>query len=57
MKCTHVLVDDSMPLKEELVDAIVAKKPFVVHNWVEVYALQFQTGDCFLDLFPYIVIT
>ncbi|KAL3527368.1 hypothetical protein ACH5RR_012024 [Cinchona calisaya] len=38
LKCTHVLVDDLVPLKEELVDAIVAKKPFICYNWVEYIA-------------------
>lgn len=38
IKCTHVLVDDLSPLNEDLVDAIVAKKPFVLRNWVELIA-------------------
>lgn len=32
-----MLVDDLVPLEEELIDAIVAKKPFISHDWVEVY--------------------
>ncbi|RAL46428.1 hypothetical protein DM860_004707 [Cuscuta australis] len=36
--CSHVLVEDSNPLKEGLVDAIVAKKPFVKSSWVELIA-------------------
>lgn len=35
--CTHVLVDDFMPVKEHAVDAIVAKKPLILQNWVEVH--------------------
>ena len=34
--CTHVLVDQLMSLKKDLVDAIVAKKPCVVKTWLEV---------------------
>ncbi|KAK2979229.1 hypothetical protein RJ640_009627 [Escallonia rubra] len=34
-ECTHVLVDDSIPLKADAVDAIVAKKPFVQLNWIK----------------------
>ncbi|KAK3026143.1 hypothetical protein RJ639_042586, partial [Escallonia herrerae] len=37
-ECTHVLVDDSIPLKEDAVDAIVAKKPFVQLNWIKLIA-------------------
>ncbi|XP_017431016.1 nibrin homolog isoform X3 [Vigna angularis] len=36
--CTHVLVDQLMPLKKDLVDAIVAKKSCVLNNWLEVFA-------------------
>lgn len=36
-ECTHVLVDDHMPVKEDLIDAIVAKKPIVLRSWVEVH--------------------
>ncbi|XP_071913731.1 nibrin homolog isoform X4 [Coffea arabica] len=35
LKCTHVLIDDLVPLKEELIDAIVAKKPFISFDWIE----------------------
>lgn len=35
-ECTHVLVDQLMPVKEDMLDAIVAKKPFVLGSWVEV---------------------
>ncbi|XP_048441372.1 nijmegen breakage syndrome 1 protein isoform X3 [Pyrus x bretschneideri] len=34
-ECTHVLVDQLMPVKEDIVDAIVAKKPIVLGSWVE----------------------
>ncbi|KAK3027601.1 hypothetical protein RJ639_042277 [Escallonia herrerae] len=34
-ECTHVLVDDSVPLKGDAIDAIVAKKPFVQLNWIK----------------------
>lgn len=37
MECTHVLVDDLTPLKEDLIDAIVAKKPLASYKWVEVH--------------------
>ncbi|KAK9285792.1 hypothetical protein L1049_024993 [Liquidambar formosana] len=37
-ECTHVLVDQFMSVKEDLVDAIVAKKPFVLSSWVEFVA-------------------
>lgn len=42
LKCTHVLVDDSVSLKDELIDAILAKKPFICHKWVEVYLHPFS---------------
>nr|XP_011468017.1 PREDICTED: nijmegen breakage syndrome 1 protein isoform X3 [Fragaria vesca subsp. vesca] len=37
-ECTHVLVDHVMPMKEDLLDAIMKKKPFVVGTWVEFLA-------------------
>ncbi|KAF4396857.1 hypothetical protein F8388_004825 [Cannabis sativa] len=37
-KCTHVLVDELTPLREELLDAIVAKKACVQISWVETVA-------------------
>ncbi|KAG4955107.1 hypothetical protein JHK87_040701 [Glycine soja] len=36
--CTHVLVDQLMPLKKDLVDAVVAKKSCVLKNWLEFFA-------------------
>ncbi|XP_052190209.1 nibrin homolog [Diospyros lotus] len=36
--CTHVLVNQFMPLTEDLIDPFVAKKPFVLNEWVEVLA-------------------
>lgn len=35
-ECTHVLVDQLRPVKEDMVDAIVSKKPIVLDSWVEV---------------------
>ncbi|XP_059285571.1 nibrin homolog isoform X5 [Lycium ferocissimum] len=35
LDCSHVLVDDSFPLTEDLIDAIVARKPLVQYSWVE----------------------
>ncbi|PRQ21694.1 putative transcription factor interactor and regulator FHA-SMAD family [Rosa chinensis] len=37
-ECTHVLVDQVMPMKEDLLDGIMEKKPFVVGSWVEFVA-------------------
>lgn len=37
-ECTHVLVDQVLPMKEDLLDAIMEKKPFVVGSWVEFVA-------------------
>ncbi|OAY60620.1 nijmegen breakage syndrome 1 protein isoform X2 [Manihot esculenta] len=37
-KCTHILIDDRMPVNEDVVDAIVAKKPIVLQRWVELIA-------------------
>ncbi|KAH8486229.1 hypothetical protein H0E87_025302 [Populus deltoides] len=37
-ECTHVLADQLMPVKEDLVDAIVSKKPIVLRSWVELVA-------------------
>ncbi|XP_021297903.1 nijmegen breakage syndrome 1 protein isoform X1 [Herrania umbratica] len=34
-ECTHVLIDQQMPLKEDLLDAIVAKKPVLHSSWLE----------------------
>ncbi|KAJ8625237.1 hypothetical protein MRB53_033767 [Persea americana] len=36
--CTHVLVDESSSVSEELIDAIMAKKPVVTTDWVKVVA-------------------
>ncbi|XP_059623310.1 nibrin homolog isoform X2 [Cornus florida] len=35
---THFLVDQSMPLTEDVIDAIVAKKPVVLNKWIEFVA-------------------
>lgn len=37
-ECTHVLVDDSTPIKEDLFDAIVAQKPLLLKTWLKVVA-------------------
>lgn len=37
LDCSHVLVDDSFPLSDDLIDAIVARKPLVQYSWVEVF--------------------
>lgn len=34
-ECTHVIIDPFTPLNEDLLDAIISKKPFVLHNWLE----------------------
>ncbi|MED6223371.1 Mre11 complex subunit Nbs1 [Stylosanthes scabra] len=36
--CTHVLVDQLMPLKKDIVDAVVAKKYCVLKTWLEDFA-------------------
>ncbi|OVA10350.1 Forkhead-associated (FHA) domain [Macleaya cordata] len=37
-ECTHALVDDSAPVKEDLIDAIVSQKPVILNRWVKVVA-------------------
>ncbi|KAK7300595.1 hypothetical protein RJT34_11443 [Clitoria ternatea] len=37
-ECTHVLVDQLMPLKKDLIDAVVAKKSCVLKTWLEFLA-------------------
>ncbi|XP_059452805.1 nibrin homolog [Corylus avellana] len=37
-ECTHVLVDQLRPVKEDIVDAIVSKKPIVLDSWVKFVA-------------------
>ncbi|XP_022759410.1 nijmegen breakage syndrome 1 protein isoform X2 [Durio zibethinus] len=34
-ECTHVLIDQHVPLQRDLLDAIVAKKPVLHSNWLE----------------------
>ncbi|GMH13279.1 hypothetical protein Nepgr_015120 [Nepenthes gracilis] len=36
-ECTHIIVDQYTPLNEDLIDAIMTKKPLVVHNWLEFF--------------------
>lgn len=35
-ECTHVLVEPRMQVNEALVNAILAKKPIILTNWVKV---------------------
>ncbi|KAL5574079.1 hypothetical protein UlMin_023676 [Ulmus minor] len=42
-ECTHVLVDDFIPLKEDLLEAIVEKKACVVSSWVELQKKKIRT--------------
>ncbi|XP_062150431.1 nibrin homolog isoform X2 [Alnus glutinosa] len=37
-ECTHVLVDQLRLVKEDIVDAIVSKKPIVLDSWIEFVA-------------------
>ncbi|GMY24558.1 nijmegen breakage syndrome 1 protein isoform X1 [Fagus crenata] len=36
--CTHVLIDQLRPVEEDVLDAIVSKKPIVLNSWVEFVA-------------------
>ncbi|XP_026408199.1 nijmegen breakage syndrome 1 protein-like [Papaver somniferum] len=36
--CTHALVDDSAPVEEDLLDAIMAQKPVILNKWIKVVA-------------------
>ncbi|KAF6153335.1 hypothetical protein GIB67_003525 [Kingdonia uniflora] len=38
LECTHVLVDDALPVKEDLIDAIVGQKPIVLNSWLQMVA-------------------
>ncbi|TYH94700.1 hypothetical protein ES332_A12G057300v1 [Gossypium tomentosum] len=47
--CTHVIVDQHVPLKRDLLDAIVAKKPLLRTSWLELVAersIQTKFPDC-----------
>ncbi|XP_057842424.2 nibrin homolog isoform X1 [Cryptomeria japonica] len=33
--CTHLIVEDSSPITNDVLDAVVAKKPIVVCNWIQ----------------------
>lgn len=35
-ECTHVIVDQFTPVNDDLIEAIVSKKPFASHKWLEV---------------------
>ncbi|MCL7042809.1 hypothetical protein MKW94_027966 [Papaver nudicaule] len=37
-ECTHALVDDSAPVEEDLLDAIMAQKPVILNKWIKVVA-------------------
>ncbi|XP_019456824.1 PREDICTED: nijmegen breakage syndrome 1 protein [Lupinus angustifolius] len=37
-ECTHMLLDQFMPLKKDLIDAVVAKKCCVLKTWLEFFA-------------------
>ncbi|XP_071723259.1 nibrin homolog [Rutidosis leptorrhynchoides] len=37
-ECTHVVVDELVPATEELLEAIVSKRPFVLSSWIEFVA-------------------
>ncbi|KAL8532238.1 hypothetical protein ACS0TY_008733 [Phlomoides rotata] len=34
-KCTHMVIDDSISINDEIIDAIVARKPIVRFSWIE----------------------
>ncbi|KAG4114549.1 hypothetical protein ERO13_D12G051500v2 [Gossypium hirsutum] len=47
--CTHVIVDQHVPLKRDMLDAIVAKKPLLRTSWLELVAersIQTKFPDC-----------
>ncbi|KAK4480041.1 hypothetical protein RD792_013098 [Penstemon davidsonii] len=35
LQCTHVIIDDFISINDEIIDAIVAKKPLVRFSWIE----------------------
>ncbi|XP_021746816.1 nijmegen breakage syndrome 1 protein-like isoform X2 [Chenopodium quinoa] len=37
-ECTHVLVDPFMPVTEEVIDIVLAKKPVILSTWLEIIA-------------------
>ncbi|XVF20449.1 hypothetical protein REPUB_Repub12eG0001300 [Reevesia pubescens] len=48
-ECTHVLVDQHMPLKRDVLDAIVALKPVLHCSWLELVAdksIRVKFPDC-----------
>ncbi|XVE72031.1 hypothetical protein DITRI_Ditri11bG0006000 [Diplodiscus trichospermus] len=52
-ECTHVLIDQHMPLRKDLLDAIVAKKPVFHSSWLEFVAdksIHAEFPDCRLHL-------
>ncbi|KAL3838775.1 hypothetical protein ACJIZ3_023366 [Penstemon smallii] len=38
LQCTHVIIDDFISINDEIIDAIVAKKPLVKFSWIELIA-------------------
>lgn len=48
-ECTHVLIDQHIPLREDLLDAILAKKPVLHSSWLEFVAdkgIRAEFPDC-----------
>ncbi|XP_051113463.1 nibrin homolog isoform X2 [Andrographis paniculata] len=37
-KCTHLVIEDSVLINNEVIDAIVARKPVVGYSWIELIA-------------------
>ena len=44
-ECTHVLVDQLKPVKEDVLDAIVSKKPIVLSSWELIKHLELLLWD------------
>ncbi|GMP32327.1 hypothetical protein CsSME_00006133 [Camellia sinensis var. sinensis] len=49
--CTHVLVYQFMPLTEDVIDPFVAKKHFVLKEWIEVLSMCYLLAPSDLSLF------
>ncbi|KAK9115537.1 hypothetical protein Sjap_014484 [Stephania japonica] len=43
--CTHVLVDEDMPVEEEMIDVVVAQKPVVLNEWLKETRLVFGNNE------------
>ncbi|PIN15672.1 hypothetical protein CDL12_11682 [Handroanthus impetiginosus] len=37
-KCTHMVIEDSISINDEIIDSIVARKPLVRFSWIELIA-------------------